>query len=58
MNNVTTFTALGPRVEVVEFLQAQLSRCVEAAAKDVGVAGVQQFFQGYRSDLDALKQAA
>ena len=58
MNNVTTFATLGPRVETVEFLQAQLSRCAEAAAKDVGITGVQQFFQGYRSDIDALKQAA
>lgn len=58
MNNVFTLDAYAPRVEVIEQLQAEMPGCIRAAAEDVGLQGVQQFFAGYKCSLDEQRKAA
>jgi hypothetical protein len=48
----------GPRAEDVQFLQDLMPACVHAAAADVGLAGVQAFFRGYKDSQESMKQAA
>lgn len=58
MSNLFTLEAVGPRVEAVELLQAEMPNCIRAAAKDVGIEGVKKFFAGYQSSLEEQRKAA
>lgn len=58
MNNIFTLDAGSSRNEVVQFLQSVLEDCVNAAAAEAGVEAVQQFFSGYKDNVEALRLAA
>jgi len=58
MNNVFTLAAQGPRVEVIKQLQDALPACAKAAAEEIGLHGMRQFFDGYKDTVDLNRRAA
>lgn len=57
MSNIHFFPA-EPRTEDLAKLQNAIQECVQATFEVVGVQGLQQFFDGYKSSVDAVIKAA
>lgn len=58
MSTLANLTSFGPRIEDVELLQKAFPEAVRMASKDVGMSGVQNFFDGYKTSIDEAKLAA
>lgn len=58
MSNVAVLPSPHVREVAIRAVQTALPACAQAAAAQVGLAGVQAFFNGYKSQPDAARMAA